>query len=225
MTAPLANIVVDTFLHGGLIMWPLLGLSVLAVGVVGERIAWWLGARRARDQARLTLVYNALANGDRDEALRLSEGAKDPRLRVLAYALQHPETTTEIATQVGISEELTVAQRFLGTMDTIVTLAPLLGLLGTVTGIMQSFKFVGGDQDLAISKVSGGIGEALIATSVGLGVAIFTLVPFNTFGTKAEKLEGELETVANNLLLLNEKAKARSSANGYDLPLAAANPR
>jgi biopolymer transport protein ExbB len=105
------------------------------------------------------------------------------------------------------------AQRFLGAMDTIVTLAPLLGLLGTVTGIMQSFRFVGGDQDLAVSKVSGGIGEALIATSVGLGIAIFTLIPFNTFGGKAEKLEAELDTTANNLLLLAEKAKAKAVAN------------
>ena len=221
-TPLLANIVFDTFFHGGIIMWPLLVLSLVAVAVVGERIVWWLASRKARDQARLTKVYHSLAEGDREQAFKLAVGAHDPRLRVIAYALEHPETTTEIATQVSISEELKGAQRFLGAMDTIVTLAPLLGLLGTVTGIMQSFRFVGGDQDLAVSKVSGGIGEALIATSVGLGIAIFTLIPFNTFGSKAEKLEAELDTAANNILLLAEKAKAKAAAApNYDVSLAA----
>jgi biopolymer transport protein ExbB len=220
MNSPiLANIVVDTFLHGGVIMWPLLVLSLFALAVVGERLVWWLAWRRARDQARLIRAYNAIANGDRREALKLARGSEDPRLRVVAYALEHPETSTEIATQVSISDELGGAQRFLGALDTIITLAPLLGLLGTVTGIMQSFKFVGGDQELAAAKVSGGIGEALIATAVGLGIAIFTLIPFNLFGGKAEKLEAELETVAKNLLLLPEKAKQKAE-NDYDLSTA-----
>jgi biopolymer transport protein ExbB len=218
-TLPLANIVVDTFLHGGIVMWPLLLLSLFAFAVVGDRIVWWLVSRRARDQPRLIRAYNAIANGDRQAALELAQGAADPRLRVVAYALEHPETSTEIATQISISEELGIAQRFLGAMDTIITLAPLLGLLGTVTGIMQSFKFVGGDQELAAAKVSGGIGEALIATAVGLGIAIFTLIPFNVFGGKAEKLGAELDTVANNLLLLPEKAKQKAEAD-YDLSVA-----
>lgn len=213
---PLANIVVDTFLHGGLIMWPLLVLSLFAVAVVGERFVWYLGFRRTRDQNRLTRAYNAISQGNREEALALARGATDPRLRVVGYALEHPETATEVATQVSIAEELGSAQRFLGALDTIITLAPLLGLLGTVTGIMQSFKFVGGDQELAAAKVSGGIGEALIATAVGLGIAIFTLIPFNFFGGKAEKLESELATVANNLLLLPEKAKQKSDSS-YEL--------
>jgi biopolymer transport protein ExbB len=212
----LANIVVDTFLHGGIIMWPLLILSLFALSVVAERIVWWVASRKARDQGRLNRVYTALSKGGREEALKIAHGSADPRLRVISYALDHPETSTEIATQVAASEELTIAQRFLGAMDTIITLAPLLGLLGTVTGIMQSFKFVGGDQELAASKVSGGIGEALIATAVGLGIAIFTLIPFNIFGGKAEKLEAELDTVSNNIRLLTEKAKQSSDAS-FDL--------
>ncbi len=214
MHLSLANILVETFLHGGLIMWPLLILSLFAVGVVGERAYYWASFRRHRDQSRLSQTYQAIAQGDRDQALKLAHGTRDPRLKVVAYALEHPETTTEIATQVSTTEELGPAQRFLGALDTTITLAPLLGLLGTVTGIMQSFKFVGGDQELAAAKVSGGIGEALIATAVGLGIAIFTLIPFNLFGAKADKLEAELDTVGNNLLLLKEKARQRADS-GY----------
>jgi biopolymer transport protein ExbB len=131
-------------------------------------------------------------------------------LRVIAHSLEHAETDIDVAIQVKAGEELKVARRFLTVMDTIITLAPLLGLLGTVTGIMQSFKFVGGDQELAAAKVSGGIGEALIATAFGLGVAILTLVPFNTFGSRAEELREELEVVGKNVRLLLEKGRRRN---------------
>lgn len=211
-----ANLLVDTFLHGGIIMWPLLALSLFAIAVIVERIFWWLSFRRTRDTERLRRIYKALGEGDRDNAAKLADASADPRVRLVGYSLDHSETSIEIATQIQAAEELKVARRFLTAMDTIITLAPLLGLLGTVTGIMQSFKFVGGDQDLAVSKVSGGIGEALIATACGLGIAIVTLLPFNIFGSKAEELEQELETVAKNVQLLTEKSKAKSESS-YDL--------
>jgi biopolymer transport protein ExbB len=72
---------------------------------------------------------------------------------------------------------------------------------------MHSFKFVGADQDLAVTKVSGGIGEALIATAFGLGIAIFTLIPFNFLGNYSDELRSELESVGKNLRLLVEKAR------------------
>ena len=216
MLSPFANVIVDTFLHGGIIMWPLLALSLFALAVLAERIYWYIQFRRTRDTERLSQIYSALARGNRDEAAHLADKSADPRIRVVSYALDHPETAIEIATQVRAAEELQVARRFLTALDTIITLAPLLGLLGTVTGIMQSFSFVGGDQELAVSKVSGGIGEALIATATGLGIAIVTLLPFNIFGSKADELEGELETVSKNLQLLTEKARRRD-ARAYSL--------
>jgi biopolymer transport protein ExbB len=197
-----ANLLVDTFFHGGLIMWPLLALSLFALAVIAERVFWAVAFRRTRDTERLNRVYHALARGRREEAIKQAENSADPRIRVVSYGLDHPETAIEIATQIRATEELKIARRFLTAMDTIITLAPLLGLLGTVTGIMGSFKFVGGDQELAVSKVSGGIGEALIATAAGLGVAIITLIPFNVFGSKAEEFDEELQTVARTVLLL-----------------------
>ena len=212
----LANVVFDTFLHGGIIMWPLLGLSLFALSVIAERVFWWTAQKRRRDTDRLTRTYEALARGDREEAIKLAEGSSDPRLRVIAYGLVHQESGVEIAMQVRTTEELKLARRFLNAMDTIITLAPLLGLLGTVTGIMQSFKFVGGDQELAASKVSGGIGEALIATACGLGIAIITLLPFNLFGGQAEELREEIETVSKNIHLLDEKAKPQRRERSYE---------
>lgn len=208
-TPLLANIVVDTFVHGGLIMWPLLVLSLVATVILIERAFWWNSARRARDQRLLAKTYAALTTGDEDAALAIAKTSADPRLRVIAYGLKHVEIDIGIAAEVRAEEELKSARRFISVMDTVITIAPLLGLLGTVTGIMHSFKFVGADQDLAVAKVSGGIGEALIATAFGLGIAIVTLIPFNFLGNYAEELRAELDSVGKNLCLLVEKFHSR----------------
>jgi biopolymer transport protein ExbB len=212
---PLGNVLVDTFTHGGVLMWPLLGLSLITLAVIVERVFWWTAARHGRDSARLDQVYQAIARGDGEEVNRLSAGASDPRIRVIAYGLEHSETDVEIAMQVRADEETKAAHRFLDVLDTAITLAPLLGLLGTVTGIMRSFHFVGGDQELAAAKVSGGIGEALIATAFGLGIAITTLIPFNAFGSRVEALRQELGAVIRNVRLLTEKARRRSRAETF----------
>jgi biopolymer transport protein ExbB len=94
-------------------------------------------------------------------------------------------------------------------MDTLVTLAPLLGLLGTVTGLMGAFIKIGGTE-LSVSAVTGGIGEALIATACGLGIAIFTLIPFNFFNGKLTRLQFELETAATNVEVMVNSVKANA---------------
>ena len=218
MTTPvLANLLVDTFVRGGIIMWPLLALSLLSIGIVIERLIWFLAARKARSPQTLSQVYAALTRGDKEEALRYAQSSADPRVRVIGYGLEHAELDLEIATEIRAEEEVKLGRRFLGALDTIVTLAPLLGLLGTVVGIMHSFQFVGGDQELAVTKVSGGIGEALIATAFGLGVAIFTLIPFNYLSHRVEELEVELETVGKNVRLLLQKLQnsQQSGADAY----------
>jgi biopolymer transport protein ExbB len=207
----LANILVENFHKGGPIMWPILVVSIVAVGVVAERAMWWIRERTKRDPVRLERVLAALEAGDFESAARESKPSEDPVVRMIYHGLSHVHSSMQGALQVAAGVELQKAGRFLMAMDTLITLAPLLGLLGTVTGIMSSFSFVG-NAELGVSKVSGGIGEALIATACGLGIAIFTLIPFNFFTGKVSKLQFELETAATNVEVLVTSAKTR----GFD---------
>ncbi|HEY6170304.1 MAG TPA: MotA/TolQ/ExbB proton channel family protein [Verrucomicrobiae bacterium] len=207
----LANIVFETFEKGGPIMWPILVTFTVCLAVVCERVFWWWRERFRRDHKTLNNVFDALNGGDYETASRQAHNSKDPLLRMVYQGLHHASSSLVGAMQMAAGIELQRAGRFLGVLDTIVTLAPLLGLLGTVTGIMHSFKFVG-NEELAAVKVSGGIAEALIATACGLGIAIFALIPFNYYTRKLANLQFELETTMNNVDLLVQSAKQR----GYD---------
>jgi biopolymer transport protein ExbB len=99
-------------------------------------------------------------------------------------------------------------------LDTIITLAPLLGLLGTVAGMMGSFAVIGGDLS-SPGAITGGIAEALIATAAGLGIAILCLLPFNYLNAKIEAIETELATAAAHLKLLVEGDAGSKPRSGH----------
>jgi len=197
------NFFVDNFRKGGPIMWPILIVSLTALAVVLERIFWWLGRWMRRDPKRIEKVFTAIETGDVAEASRLSRSSRDPVLRMMWNGLNHQHASLQGALQVAAGIEIKRAGRFLVVMDTLVTLAPLLGLLGTITGLMKSFSFLG-NEELAVQAVTGGIAEALIATACGLGIAIFALIPFNFFTSRVSNLEFELQTAATNLEVMLE---------------------
>src|SRR5437588_5461013 len=172
------NYFIDKFRQGGPVMWPILLVSIVALTVVIERIFWWGGRWFRRDPKRIEKVFTAIENNDVAEASRLSRDSRHPVLRMTWNGLNHQHASLQGALQVAAGIEIKRAGRFLVVMDTLVTLAPLLGLLGTVTGLIRSFSFLG-NEELAVTAVTGGIAEALIATACGLGIAIFALIPFN----------------------------------------------
>ncbi len=125
----------------------------------------------------------------------------------------HFHSSLQGALQVAAGVELQKAGRFLTVMDTLVTLAPLLGLLGTVSGIFRTFLSLGGaNMEGATSQITGGIGEALIATMCGLAIAILALIPFNYFTRKVAQLQFELESAATNVEVMVLSAKQK----GFD---------
>jgi biopolymer transport protein ExbB len=206
------NFLIDNFRKGGPIMWPILIVSIIGLTVVIERTFWWLGRWFRRDPKRIEKVFTAIEVGDVAEASRLSRDSRDPVLRMIWNGLNHQHASLQGALQVAAGIEIKRAGRFLVVMDTLVTLAPLLGLLGTITGLIRSFSFLG-NEELAVSAVTGGIAEALIATACGLGIAIFALIPFNFFTSRVSNLEFELQTAATNLeVMLESNVKAKREA-------------
>jgi biopolymer transport protein ExbB len=201
-----ANIIVQFILKGGPVMYPILASALVAVAVVGERAFWWWRESRRRDGARMEKVLAALENADIPAATKLAEGSEDPVIRMMYRGLTHVNTSLQGALELAAGIELERAGRFLTVMDTLVTLAPLLGLLGTVTGLMRAFLQVG-SAELAVTAVTGGIGEALIATACGLGIAIFSLIPFNYFSARLTRLQFELEAAATNVEVMVKAIK------------------
>ncbi len=192
---------IHIFEKGGPIMWPLLICSIIALGVVIERVIFLLGTRRKRDPKAMESFFAAAGRGDMDAAIRIGNESKFYVVRTLAYALSHKEGSLANAVLYAQAAELKRFRRGIPILDTVITLAPLLGLLGTVTGMMASFALIGGDLS-APGAITGGIAEALIATAFGLGIAITSLIPFNILNTKLEEARAEIESAATQLELL-----------------------
>lgn len=189
------------FEKGGPIMWPLLVASILALGTVLERLSFLTRERVRRDPKALDQFLTAVTRGDLAGAIAISKGSKDYVVRPLGYALVHKEQSLANALLYAQAQELKRFRRGVSILDTVITLAPLLGLLGTVTGMMGSFALIGGELS-APGAITGGIAEALIATAFGLGIAITSLIPFNFLNTKLEEARHEIESAATQLELL-----------------------
>ena len=207
------NAALDLFFKGGPVMYPITLVSVVAGTVILERVFWWLRESSRKRTATLNRVYDAIQEGDVAKASELSEDSSDPRLRVIWQGLNNQHDSMQGALQLAAAVEIQRASRFLTVMDTIVTLAPLLGLLGTVTGIMRAFNAIG-EGGLDPSIVSSGIGEALIATAFGLGIAMVTLIPFNYYSSKVQFLSFQLETAATNLEVMMKGLSEKKGREG-----------
>jgi biopolymer transport protein ExbB len=208
------------FSAGGIVMWPLLIFSVVAIALIFERIAFWFRVNRRQTQ----VVLDVLTLYRRDNVVgaidKLKLNADLPIARIFLGALLLEDPNPEefrLALESEAQAEIPVLKRFNNIFDTIISLAPLLGLLGTVTGLITSFGSltlgdVGGTKT---AGVSAGISEALVSTATGLVVAIFTLLFANTFRgfylrqiARIQEYSGQLELLYRRRYERGEKPYA-----------------
>ncbi|MFN6572487.1 MotA/TolQ/ExbB proton channel family protein [Dendronalium sp. ChiSLP03b] len=176
----------NLFAAGGVVMWPLLGFSLLGVALIIERVIFWVKInsrqnRIVRDVLKLYRLDNVVGALD-----KLQANTDLPMSRIFLAALELEEPTPEefrLALESEAQAEIPILKRFQNIFETIVGLAPLLGLLGTVLGLISSFASldIGDVGGTKTTGVTAGISEALVSTASGLVVAIFTLLFANTF--------------------------------------------
>ena len=198
-------------------MWPILAAFFLAFCVILDRTIWWLRLRVTLLPAQQNQARDAIGTGDFQTAWQLTRNTTDPFLHNLGEGMTHAHTSMLAAMQLHATHLIEEAEARMWLMSTMITLAPLLGLFGTVVGIMGSFSFVG-NEELGPAKVSGGIAEALIATACGIAIAILCLLPYNFFRKRVAVLRGSLERWINHTELLVKSARE----HGHDLEAFAA---
>lgn len=171
--------ILQLFKSGGFVMYPLLGLSIYSVAMILERSLFWLRVSRQQDK-----IVKQLLNLYRDDTetavMMLQRHLNLPIARIFNVALSLRRSTPQkfkLALETAAQAEMPVLKRFSNSFETVISLSPLLGLLGTVVGLIASLSSLklGDIESSQAAGVTGGIGEALTSTAAGLIVAIATL--------------------------------------------------
>lgn len=204
--------VLEPVVRGGVVMIPLLLCSIVALTVSIER---WLFLKHARvDTDKLMgKIRAALSRGSVEEARGVCEATPGPVARVLAATLAHfdmpKDDLREVAREVALAEQ-PVLDGHLPVLATMVTVSPLLGLLGTISGLIKVFHVISGGGIGDYARLSGGIAEALITTFTGLCIAIPFLVVYNSLSGRVEGLIHEIELRVTELLNLQTTTGVRA---------------
>ncbi|MEM6392239.1 MAG: MotA/TolQ/ExbB proton channel family protein [Planctomycetota bacterium] len=186
----------NVFERGGPLMWPLLALAVVATLLLIERVLFFVLLNRPSRLRRSRELAATLRTQPREAAEQAA--AKSPGLygRVALVLSSEPQVTPSLASQV-VDDARPTVERFMPTLSTIITAAPLLGILGTVLGIIQSFNVISTQQTrVDLNALAGGIAEALITTGAGLAIALLTVFPYNALRTQVDRSLGRIETLA-----------------------------
>jgi biopolymer transport protein ExbB len=178
---------------GGWMMLPLALCSIVAVTIIIDRLFFFKGLRAGN---RAEEVIGLVRKGSLDEALRIAggqEGEHVPVMKVLSAGLAHAFDPTG-AMESAATAEVSAMKRGLVALDTIITLSPLLGLLGTIIGMISAFNIMATAGLGQPHAVTGGVAEALVCTAAGISVAVVSLVPYNYF---LSRVEGETDVIEN----------------------------
>lgn len=195
----------EILVKGGVLMVPILLASIVSLALIIERALFW---RRQKGCEKILDILKEAEAGGFEKASVMCDEVDSPVARVLKAGLANRGGGAALAMEAEAMGEVREMNRYLSALDTIITLAPLLGLLGTIVGMIGSFGVIA---EAGLTKplaVTGGISEALIATAAGIIVAVLTLVPHNFFQSKAERTTAEIERYATRLEMALERRVA-----------------
>jgi biopolymer transport protein ExbB len=183
----------DVMVKGGWVMWPLLLCSIIGLTLSIERTWFWLRTNSPGTVARARRLGELIRAGDVKGAKLLSERDKSVYGRIVNSLLK--EKPTDAAMIAAVDEQRPRMDRFMGTLSTIITAAPMLGILGTVTGLIRAFNILNDQAVTNPREVTPAIAEALITTAAGLVIAIIVLFPYNAFRAQVDRTLGRIETL------------------------------
>jgi biopolymer transport protein ExbB len=202
------------FIKGGPVMYALLACSIITTTVIIERVLFWIREDLHRNRA---LVYNILElsrKGDWEAIRQQVMGSKDYVIRILIAGIVHRDFSMTKAMESAAADQVKRMRRYLYILDTMVTIAPLLGIFGTVTGVMTSFEALGISGIERPFAVTAGIAEVLICTASGLAIAIPSVFFYNYFNSKTEAAVVTIEKYATSLEIVYEKLVQESKGKG-----------
>jgi len=191
-------------------MYPLLACSILSLTVIIERIIFWIKEDMNRDQALVDNILELCQEGKWDEVRSRVEESMDYIIRILVNGILHREFSMTKAMETAAADEIKRMRSLLGILDTMITVAPLLGIFGTVIGIIMSFELLGAGGIENPQAVTAGIAQALITTASGLGIAILSVFPYNYFNSRAENAGLAIEKYATSLEIVYEKLEQKA---------------
>ena len=187
---------IDFLAKGGILVVPILLCSMVALAIFLERLIHF-SRIRIRGFGLVKNVARHVRDGKLDQAIELARGSKSPMARILASALEvidNDRETFETVVVHSTGEEVRDLSRYLQALATIGSIAPLLGLLGTVIGMIKAFMVIqqmGGKVNAAV--LAGGIWEAMLTTALGLAVALPTIVAHSYLVSRVDNYEAQLQ--------------------------------
>lgn len=185
------------FERGGPVMWPLLAMSILSLTLTIERAAYVWRSRRAESDRALAQTTAALGRGEAEHAVDAADRAGPAYGRLARRLTANPGDRTPATAAIAVEAGRAEAERFLPILSVIVTAAPLLGILGTVLGIIKSFDVVAeAAGPVELKDVAAGIAEALLTTAAGMVIALLSLLPYALLRSWSARVVVSIEILA-----------------------------
>ena len=196
---------IEIFHNGGPIMYPLLLCSIISLTIIIERSFFWIGIGMEKNQKLVDEVLKLTGKGEWDLVRQKASGSQNYVIRMIISGILHREYSLIKAMESSAADEINRMQRFMGVLDTMITVAPLMGILGTVLGIITSFDVLGTSGIENPQAVTGGIAQALITTATGLSISIITVFPYNYFNSRIKCAAGIMEKYATSFEIVYEQ--------------------